>query len=194
MTRLRTEPVRHFPTVFKTLAQRLTILHLFRALRCTKPQAYASSAVCSLSLYIVAYSYEPTLYRPTCASVLSGHIDSVTVAAIICHAPGFEALRVIVVCLHRTTDHASQDCSRQTPSQAAYLLRFLLLTNVLFCILLPLPPVLYASYVCSSRNRSSVSSQKPAPPCSQRGASYPPLTCCTRRITICLRKHPPALN
>ena len=82
-------------------------------------------------------------YRPTCASVLSGHIDSVTVAAIICHAPGFEALRVIVVCLYRTTSHALQDCSRQTPSQAACLLRFLLLTNVLFCIPLPLPPLFH---------------------------------------------------
>ena len=143
MTQLRTEPVQHFPTVFKTLAQRLTILHLFRALRCTKPQAYASSTVCSLSLYIVAYSYKPTLYRPTCASVLSGHIDSITVAAIICHAPGFEALRVTLHSLHCRADHASQDCSRQTPSQAACLLRFLLLTNVLFCIPLPLPPLLY---------------------------------------------------
>jgi hypothetical protein len=104
---------------------------------CTLP------AVCSLSLYLVANLYKPTLYRPICASVLSSYTDSVAVTAIVYYTPGFEALRVIIVCLYRTTDHASQDCSRQTPSQAACLLRFLLLTNVLFCIPLPLPLLFY---------------------------------------------------
>jgi hypothetical protein len=71
-------------------------------------------------------------YRPTRASVLSGHIDSVSVAAIICHAPQLSLLRVTLPGLPST---ARPTVSRRSygshnPSQASYDRFSLLLTKV----------------------------------------------------------------
>ena len=78
------EPLQHFPIARDTVKASST-----SRVPDPTPFPYASFAVCSLSL---PYAYCPAglaySCRPTHASVLSSHIDSVTVAAIICYASG----------------------------------------------------------------------------------------------------------
>jgi hypothetical protein len=102
LARPRTKALKRFPP--SRLPQGRRLLRL----RSRVDEALPPRPTCSLLLKPISTSFCP-LYRPTCASVLSGHIDSVTVAVIIRHAPGFEALRVTLSCLLKRADHASQE-------------------------------------------------------------------------------------
>ena len=79
-----------------------------------------------------AYCPIGSAYRPTRASVLSGHIDSVTVATIICHAPQQKLLRVTLPGLPFTARPTVSGRSYRpySHSHAPYVCFSLLLTKV----------------------------------------------------------------
>jgi hypothetical protein len=84
-----------------------------------KTFTHIPSAVCSLRL--IQQPSPRTLYspiRPTCASVLSGHVDSLTVAAITHLASGFEALMN-----HNYIYKGSPQAVHSTPIPPLYLLK-----------------------------------------------------------------------
>jgi hypothetical protein len=86
-----------FPLGLRTVALRLTILSPSSEGSYGPEYNPLRPLSCLLLKPISAhYAYCPigSTCRPTRASVLSGHIDSVTVTAIICHAPQQEALHV----------------------------------------------------------------------------------------------------
>jgi hypothetical protein len=104
--------------------------------------------------------------RPTRASVLSGHIDSVSVAAIICHASQWLLLRVTLPGLPYTARPtvSCRSYSVYNPSQASY-----------NCVSLPLTKVVHLYsllfFACYARS---------ATPCYARS----PLSCCACGLVV----------
>jgi hypothetical protein len=113
-----------FPPVIKAFARRLTVLSWFEGSVPGKNLPLRPLPCLLLKPISAHHAHCPICshYRPTRASVLSGHIDSVSVAAIICHAPQLSLLRVTLPGLPFT---ARPTVSRRSygphnPSQASY--------------------------------------------------------------------------